>query len=140
MKTESMPLVIMLEDDRDRIDRFSAILANRATLLYWRTADAFIDAYSHLPQIPQLIALDHDLFVDSVGDPDPGDGREVAKYLATQTPIVPVLIHSTNWIAAESMLSTLREAAWNVERIAPIGEDWIEADWYPMVNAKFHIW
>ena len=140
MKTEPMPLVIMLEDDRDRIDRFSAILADRATLLSWRTADAFIDAYSHLSQIPQLIALDHDLFVDSDADPDPGDGRDVAAYLATQDPIAAVLIHSTNWIAAESMLYTLRDAGWNVDRIAPIGEDWIESDWFPIVKAMFRTW
>jgi hypothetical protein len=126
----------MLEDDRERIARFSAILARHSSkycLLHWRTAQDFIDNYSALPCPPRLIALDHDLFVDDEGDPDPGDGRVVAAFLATQIPISPILIHSSNSIAADSMLFALRDSGWNVDRIAPIGDDWIESYWFPTV-------
>ncbi len=29
------------------------------------------------------------------------------------------------------MLFTLRDAGWSVDRIAPLGEDWIESYWFP---------
>ena len=124
--------ILMLEDDRERLGRFASVLASRfrdATFDYWRTAPQFIDAYKQRSRNPHLIALDHDLFVDNPSDPDPGDGRDVAQFLANQPPCCPVLIHSTNAPAADSMLFTLRDKGWNVGRIAPIGEDWIEADW-----------
>lgn len=130
-----MPSILMLEDDRDRITRFQGILERNHTsvkIQVSRTAPEFIARYPALDFDCDLIALDHDLFPDSEQDPDPGDGRDVAAFLARQAPICPVLIHSTNASAADSMLFTLQEANWTVDRIAPLGEDWIEAYWYPV--------
>jgi hypothetical protein len=31
------------------------------------------------------------------------------------------------------MLFSLRDAGWTVERIAPLGDDWIENYWYPTI-------
>ncbi|QEG01424.1 hypothetical protein Mal15_55000 [Stieleria maiorica] len=124
----------MLEDDLDRISRFRAVLAlyhPEATLGVYRSAPDFIAGYSSLDRIPDLVCLDHDLFADSPDDPDPGDGRDVAAFLVTRQPIAPALIHSTNAVAADSMLYSMRDASWNVERIAPLGEDWIESYWFP---------
>jgi hypothetical protein len=124
--------ILMLEDDRDRLDRFTNVLKVRfpgSAFDYWRSAPEFIVAFEQSKQGPHLIALDHDLFVDDDSDPDPGDGRDVARFLAIQKPCCPVLIHSTNGPAADSMLFTLLDAGWQAERIAPLGEDWIEADW-----------
>ncbi len=131
---DDRPLIVMLEDDHDRIARFSAVLSNGYRFLFWRTAHDFIANFPQIPT-PQLIALDHDLFIDHPGDPDPGDGRDVSRYLSTVPPVAPVLIHSTNSLAAESMLYQLRESGWVVDRISPIGEDWIEADWFPFACA-----
>lgn len=130
-----MLLVLMLEDDRDRIVRFNAILDQHdgdAEITICRTAPDFVDAHAKLQTAPSLIALDHDLFTDHEDDPNPGDGRDVARYLAKCEPNCPVLIHSTNAPAADSMLFTLRNAGWTVDRIAPLGDDWIEAYWYPV--------
>ena len=125
-------MLLMLEDDRDRIERFACVLGSVAIqLTYFRTAHDFIRAYESLTIVPKLISLDHDLFVDHDNDPDPGDGRDVAKFLALHKPISPILIHSTNAIAADSMLFTLQDAGWTVDRIAPIGDDWIESFWFP---------
>lgn len=135
VNTEQTSLVFMLEDDHDRISRFAAVLSSHRSglrFVHWRTSQAFIKSFASLPDPPKLIALDHDLFVDDPSDPDPGDGRDVAAYLAKQKPIAPILIHSSNSIAADSMLFTLRDSGWNVDRIAPIGEDWIEAYWFPI--------
>ncbi len=127
-------MILMLEDEPERVVRFKAILSmnQRETGLFvHRTAAAFIDAHSRLPTAPRLIALDHDLFAEREGGPDPGDGRDVDRYLANCVPTCPVLIHSSNAPAAHAMLFTLQEAGWQVERIAPLGDDWIEGYWYP---------
>ncbi|WP_029246673.1 cyclic-phosphate processing receiver domain-containing protein [Schlesneria paludicola] len=99
-----------------------------------RSVVDFIAAYRSLRNVPDLICLDHDLFTDSPDDSDPGDGRDAANFLITQIAIAPVLIHSSNSIAADSMLYSMRDAGWTVTRIAPIGDDWIEADWYPVAS------
>ena len=97
---------------------------------HWRTAADFIAGYQDAPRQPALICLDHDLFTEHPDDPDPGDGREVAEYLANQTPACHVIIHSSNAPAANSMYFTLEDAGWDVERIAPLGADWIETYWW----------
>ena len=125
----------MLEDDLDRIQRFRAVVERNnadAVLTVARTAPDFCDAYAALTANPDLICLDHDLFVDSPGDPDPGDGRDVSNFLITQVARCPALIHSTNAPAADSMLFSMRDSGWTVDRIAPIGDDWIESYWYPV--------
>jgi hypothetical protein len=132
-----MRYLMMLEDDLERIRRFTAIVATHyphARLDVYRTAPEFIAAYSTLTSTPCLVCLDHDLFVDSPDDADPGDGRDVSNFLATQDPICPALIHSTNAPAADSMMFSMRDAGWTVDRIAPIGDDWIETYWYPVAN------
>lgn len=101
-----------------------------ARLEIHRTAPQFIAAYPAIDETPCLICLDHDLFVDSPSDPDPGDGRDVSDFLIAQSANCPALIHSTNAPAADSMMFSMREAGWVVDRIAPIGNDWIEAYWF----------
>lgn len=130
-----MKLLLMLEDDHDRIRRFRAKVAHHfpnAVLVIARTASEFKDAYWSLTETPDLICLDHDLFTDSPDDPEPGDGRDVAEFLITQLAKCPALIHSTNAHAADSMMFSMRDAGWIVDRISPIGDDWIESDWYPV--------
>lgn len=129
-----MKLLLMLEDDLDRIGLFGAVVARHfpnAVVNISRTARDFIVSHLALSDTPDLICLDHDLFTDSPNDPDPGDGRDVSNYLISQIVKCPVLIHSTNASPADSMLYSMRDAGWTVDRIAPIGDDWIEAFWYP---------
>ena len=124
----------MLEDDADRIERFQKIVARHCfeiRLTNTRTAPSFIKQYKSLTTIPDLICLDHDLMPESDDDPDPGDGRDVSNFLNTCFPSSPVLIHSTNAPAADSMMFSMREHGWFVNRISPIGEDWIESYWFP---------
>ena len=127
--------MLMLEDDQDRIERFHRVVhrnASDAQLVIRRSSQDFLEVFNRLRTPPSLIALDHDLVREHRDDPDPGDGRDVTRYLATRDPICPVLIHTSNTIAGESMLFSLRDAGWNVARVAPLGDDWIEAYWYPV--------
>jgi hypothetical protein len=129
-----MSLWLMLEDDLDRIERFNRIVAQHhrhISLDIERTAPAFIRRFKDIGVIPDLICLDHDLMPDSPDDPDPGDGRDVSNFLNKSSPTSPVLIHSSNSNAADSMMFSMRDHGWFVDRISPIGDDWIESDWFP---------
>ena len=131
----SLPhLILMLEDESDRLDRFDAVLSVLGEAIewqHWRTAFDFIAGFESSGRSPDLICLDHDLFTEHPDDPDPGDGRDVARFMATKTPCCHVIIHSSNAQAADSMLFTLEDAKWDVEKIAPLGDDWIESYWWP---------
>lgn len=133
-----MKLLLMLEDDHDRILRFRAVVARHypnAILKIARTAADFKSEYWSLTETPDLICLDHDLFTDTPDEPDPGDGRDVSDFLITRLAKCPALIHSSNAHAADSMMFSMRDAGWTVDRIAPIGDDWIESYWYPVALA-----
>jgi hypothetical protein len=78
-----------------------------------------------------LISLDHDLEPNVMRkDFDPLSGREVAEFLATQSPVCPVIIHTSNYIAAPSMINTLQETGWKTARSVPFSDLlWIDASW-----------
>lgn len=104
--TDAMKQLIMLEDDLERIERFHSILARyhpNAVLKIFRNVPAFIAAFSTLDSTPDLICLDHDLFPIAPDEPDPGDGRDASAFLISQSIRCPVLIHSSNSMAADSM-------------------------------------
>lgn len=135
-------LMLMLEDEMERLIRFEALLSKLDGAVewrHWRTAPKFIAGFQAVERRPGLICLDHDLFTDHPDDPDPGDGRDVAQFMATQPPCCHVIIHSSNGHAAESMFFTLSEANWDVEKIAPLGRDWIEAYWWMTAKPWFGI-
>lgn len=135
--SDTRRLILMLEDESDRLARFDAVLRNLGEAIqwqHWRTAPDFINGFESSGRSPDLICLDHDLFTDHPDDPDPGDGRDVARFMATQTPCCHVVIHSSNAPAADSMFFTLEDAKWDVEKIAPLGADWIESYWWPTVK------
>jgi len=76
-----------------------------------------------------LIALDHDLNPQPGATTDPGTGLDVARFLGDFLPVCPVLIHSSNTDRVWSMHNELRFAGWTVDRVGPLGTDWIESSW-----------
>ena len=86
-----------------------------------------------------LISLDHDLNPQPNVTTDPGTGLEVAEFLAKQSPLSPVLIHSTNHEKAWSMHNELRFGGWQVDRVGPIGDDWVQCLWLPKAKALLKI-
>ncbi|MEX0777855.1 MAG: cyclic-phosphate processing receiver domain-containing protein [Phycisphaeraceae bacterium] len=87
-------------------------------------------------QLPNaaVISLDHDLYSNDATAPDPGDGLDVARWLAALAPSCPVLIHSSNVERANMMMGELTLGGWDCRRIAPLGDDWIETDWAVVVR------
>ncbi len=92
------------------------------------TAPAFIRNFDSHSSSTCLISLDHDLEAP-IEDGDPGDGVQVAEFLAARNSICPVIVHSSNIERADLMIYLLRNAGWKVERVGPIGDDWIETSW-----------
>ena len=85
-----------------------------------------------------LVSLDPDqeLLPDGNGGwLDPGTGREVADFLATQPPACPAVVHSTNAPAALGMRTALEEAGWAVRCVVPHDDlEWIPGDWFRAVR------
>ena len=81
----------------------------------------------------KLICLDHDLGANRIlsGEiQDPGTGRDVADFLAALKPVCPVLIHSSNVMAAPGMMMVLEDAGWPCSRLSPFNDlEWVRAAW-----------
>ena len=110
---------------RDRFAQYEArFFRDSASMIDWLR--------QHLPQT-LAIALDHDLELvadDSGHMTDPGTGREVAEFLAQQSPQCRVMIHSSNAVAAVGMETVLQDAGWTTSRVVPYDDlAWI-GDWF----------
>ncbi len=86
----------------------------------------------------RLICLDHDLGANRVLNgslQDPRTGRHVADFLATQKPVCPVIIHSSNVTAAPGMMIVLDDAGWCCSRLSPYNDlEWVRAAWLDEVK------
>jgi CheY-like chemotaxis protein len=128
--------IAILEDNADRQAVMRRCLADR---FYTFDAHFFADSGEmirflerHLPET-LVVALDNDLDLIPAGDgrlTDPGSGVDVAAFLAARPPVCPVVIHTTNTHAAETMTATLHGAGWRTRRVIPFDDmAWIETDW-----------
>jgi len=125
-------MLLLLEDNLERVQRFQSVLAQIAPTLpiqTWRSARQMLrELDCFLPQAT-LLSLDHDLEPLAGDVEDPGDGVDVVKVLAEKPPVCPVIIHTSNGPRADWMMGDLDLAGWIYYRVAPLGEDWIEQSW-----------
>ncbi len=124
-------MLLMLEDNTERLDRFHRVMGELAPELpfhVWRNAFAMIAEAGELLEQTTLISLDHDLEPDETGT-DPGDGYMVAQWLTAQAIIKPVVIHTSNGDRASWMAGEFDLSRWKHWRVIPFGDDWIEVDW-----------
>lgn len=122
-------MILLLEDDRERLERFAAVLAALGqSFRSWRDAHAFIREAGPLLSSALLVSLDHDLEPED-GAPDPGDGYQVAQWLAVHPVAVPAIVHSSNGERSTWMLGAFELEQRRCVRVAPLGDDWIENDW-----------
>ena len=133
--------IAILEDDAARTYEFSACIRECFPDYKIEVFDNAPDMIRWLPQYlsdTRLICLDHDLGPNRlIGEQpfDPGTGRDVADYLATRQPICPVLIHTTNSLAAPGMQLVLDDAGWQCLRIVPYNDlEWVRGSWLEMVG------
>lgn len=124
-------MILFLEDETERMERFTAVLRSlvpEMSIRVWRDAHAMIREAGPLLESAALISLDHDLFPEP-GDRDPGDGYMVAQWLTAQPVVRPVIIHSSNGERSTWMAGAFDLAGWRHWRVAPLGDDWVESDW-----------
>ena len=85
-----------------------------------------------------LICLDHDLGPNRSRNGsvfDPGTGRDVADYLASRRPVCPILIHTTNSMAAPGMALVLEDSGWRHSRVVPYNDlEWVSQEWIDEVS------
>jgi CheY-like chemotaxis protein len=133
--------IVVLEDNLDRQAAMRVLLADRFYMYDVRFFDdaaetiAFLDA--HLADT-LVVCLDNDLELKPGPDGqmiDPGEGRQVAEFLADRPPACPVVIHTTNSAAAAAMTERLQKAGWKTRRVIPFDDmAWIESAWFPAVR------
>lgn len=123
-------MLLLLEDDAERTARFRATVDRLGIeLRVWRSAFAMLaELKAHFPHAA-LIALDHDL-ISEPGESDLGDGLMVARHLVSLPDPRPVVIHTSNTLRGDSMEGELQLAGWPYRRVLPVGDDWIEVDWF----------
>jgi len=127
-----MKTILILEDNDERIAGFQkavAELGDGFDLKIWRDAPSMIAECAEFFGTAALICLDHDLNPQPGAVSDPGTGLDVTQFLSDFLPVCPVLIHSSNTDRVYSMSNELRFANWMVDRVGPLGADWIETTW-----------
>jgi hypothetical protein len=130
-------MILILEDDRERIERFTAALRDivpSIPLIVWRSASRMIREVEPFLPAARLISLDHDLEPGEGETEDPGEGIDVARFLAARPPVCPVIIHSSNGSRSDWMIGEFELGGWKYKRVAPIGDDWIESYWRAVVS------
>jgi hypothetical protein len=129
--------IVILEDNPDRRDAMAARLQDRYpqyTRFFFHEPAKLIEHLSRALSQALVISLDHDLDLIPRSDGslfDPGTGMMVVDWLATQPPVCPVIVHTTNLPAAKLMKRRLQSAGWQAQRITPYDDlAWINAEWF----------
>ena len=136
-----MSVILMLEDDADRVRRFRRVLKRIAPeheLHLWRDAWIMIREMELWFADVAIISLDHDLEPETDDSPDPGTGWDLTQVLAPMTPLCPIIIHTSNAERASWMMGEFDLGGWEYHRIPPLGDDWIEHDWRRLVRRLLH--
>jgi CheY-like chemotaxis protein len=129
--------IAILEDNLDRQAVMRACLKDRFytfdTHFFDDSSEIIRFLEAHLSETV-VIALDNDLELKSGPNGqciDPGSGCHVAEFLASKSPVCPVIIHTTNTAAAATMQEVLRTAGWKTRRVVPYEDmKWIETEWF----------
>lgn len=132
--------VVILDDSVERLESMQDCLTEYSqwSIRCFDNAPDLISWLStHLEECC-LISLDHDLGSDRSIQGEwinPGTGRDVVNFLASQFPHCPTIIHSSNSQEVIGMEMTLGGSYWTFERVFPHRDlDWIQTDWVSTVK------
>src|ERR1044071_4008548 len=132
-----MKTILILEDNEERSAAFQRAVASLGPdfeLKVWQDAPTMCAECEQYFPSAALISLDHDLNPTPGATSDPGTGVEVAQFLGDCLPVCPVIVHSSNTDRVYSMHNELRFAGWTVDRVGPLGNDWIGSSWRKRVT------
>jgi hypothetical protein len=140
------PCIVILDDEPQRVKEMTRCLAgvtDGLKLVVFDNAPDLIDWLARHLDSAKLICLDHDLGPNRLRDGnvfDPGIGRDVVDYLATRSPVCPVIIHTTNTLAAPGMELALTDAGWSLSRVVPYNDlEWISGEWIESVHRALEV-
>ena len=135
-------VIAVLEDDAERTSAMKTVLGEAvpaADVVFFDNAPDMIEWLAGNLSRVRLLCLDHDLGPNRDRDGerfDPGIGRDVVNFLITEAPACFVIIHSSNSIGANGMLSALEEVGWSAERVVPYGDlTWVTERWNERVRS-----
>lgn len=134
-------IIAILDDDLDRTEAMRGQLDKLFSSwshIFFNNAPDMIEWLKYHLQDCILISLDHDLGPNHQRNHqvfDPGIGRDVVNYLATQSPQCPIIIHTSNSLARIGMEMTLFESGWLFTSVFPCYHlDWIYQEWTDTVK------
>jgi hypothetical protein len=128
--------IAILEDDLRRVGQMVRCLrecvGENEVVVFDNAPDMIAWLAEHLESV-KLFCLDHDLGANLVLNGEirnPGTGRDVADCLSSRRPVCPVVIHSSNVLAAPGMMMVLEDAGWTCSRLAPFNDlEWVREAW-----------
>lgn len=123
-----MKRILILEDNKERrasFERAVRELGGGFEIKFWDDPALMARECEKYFPYAALISLEHDL-----QNPH-GTGLDLAKFLAEKRPVCPVLVHTENSERCFSMINELRFSDWVVDRVPPIGQEWILRRWAP---------
>ncbi len=135
--------IAVLEDDARRLEAMRRILSEifpeYAAVFFDNAPDMLAWLHEHLMEV-SLLCLDHDLGPSRLRNGErfePGCGRDVTDFLATRQPCCPVVIHTSNTLAAPGMLMVLEPGGWIAERVIPFDDlAWLERSWLSVLQER----
>ena len=142
--------ILILEDNADRRTAMLEHIADCLPMFgvsFFETSESMINALKSAKWDEiALISLDNDLDPIQINGraTDAGDGLAVARFLVelksmlvtSQVTIPPLIIHTTNELAALQMQHMFTVARWRFERVTPYdGESWIGEVWIQKIRA-----
>jgi hypothetical protein len=144
--TSDATRIVILDDDPDQIAEMKRSLAvhlsEHEVVCFDNAPDTIEWLKSHWDEA-SLICLDHDLGPNRRRHGeifDPGTGRDVVDYLASRMPTCPVLVHTTNSLAAPGMELALTDSGWRYGRTIPWDDlEWIGQTWIVDVMAALRM-
>lgn len=122
--------VLVLEDNLLRIKGFETMVRGIGLrVIWWNNAWMMIRALPSLLPQAALISLDHNL--EERIDPfvSPGNGFDVARYLISQTPVCPVILHSGSIEHREAMRQCMHQAGWEARCVPSEDSRRIAVSW-----------
>jgi DNA-binding NarL/FixJ family response regulator len=115
-------VILILEDNPLRIKGFETMVRTMGMRSFlWNHAGLMIRDIPALLPYAALISLDYSLEDQSGFLSSPGDGFDVVRYLAIQSPACPVILHSGSLEHREAMREHLLRAGWKA-RCVPSGD------------------
>lgn len=144
--TDTPSTIAILEDDADRTASMTRCLAERLpryrVVVFGNAPDMIEWLREHLHEAA-LLCLDHDLGPNRTRGGrvfDPGTGRDVVDYLASRQPTCPVVIHTTNSLAAPGMQMALDDSGWTCRRVVPYFDlQWVREAWIVEVEQALNV-